>query len=188
MNADASKFTGDAITWRLHYRKMDFGLGEILERFEKHFGATATKILLGIISIALVGVCLHAIWLNIITPSWKAIQWLFDSNHFQFPSTHDIISNLISAVIGLIAYLLLLKLFERYIKLKTDQLKAESANIEVEITAIRSQLNNILKESQKIEADWNQMMQMWEEYKKLVEKEDRGITERRSKLSPPEQP
>lgn len=44
------------------YRKMDFSLGELLEKFEKHFGILATRILLGIFSLAAVSYCLHIIY------------------------------------------------------------------------------------------------------------------------------
>jgi len=129
-------YAGDEHTRKRHHRKMDFGLGEILERFEKHFGVTATKILLGIISLAVVGVCLNAIWNNIVVPARFFFHWLFTGDHSHFFNRKAIIENLIAGFAGFIFYFLLvgatISYGRRWVK-RLNKKTIEDANVGMQI-------------------------------------------------------
>ena len=54
---------------RIRWAIMDFGVDGFLDKFEKHFGALATKALLILIALAIVSVCVGAIWQWLVSPT-----------------------------------------------------------------------------------------------------------------------
>jgi hypothetical protein len=69
---------------------MDFGLGSFVEKFEKHYGKRATKILLGLVGAAAVCFCLGTIW-----------QFIFPIGAFAYKSVSE---NNIWTIIGHYAF------------------------------------------------------------------------------------
>jgi ABC-type multidrug transport system fused ATPase/permease subunit len=47
---------------------MDVGFGGVIEKFEQHYGSKATKLLLGLIALAIVAACVAIIWQWLVSP------------------------------------------------------------------------------------------------------------------------
>lgn len=52
---------------------MDFGLGSVLDRFEKAFGKRITNLLLGLVGLATALTCVSVIWDNLLQPG---LRWI----------------------------------------------------------------------------------------------------------------
>jgi hypothetical protein len=80
-------------------RKMDLGLGEYLRQFDEHFGKKATRLLLALVAIAVVGECCHVIYESIVKPCYRCVQWLSTGNRLSQISAAQLISTVATAVI-----------------------------------------------------------------------------------------
>lgn len=107
------------------YRKMDFSLGELLEKFEKHFGILATRILLGIFSLAAVSYCLHIIYHYFCIPIYLIIQWIITDSAIQPLKIEDVASGVLSSLLSFFLYWILVTVGLRYFSPKWNQFKKE---------------------------------------------------------------
>jgi hypothetical protein len=108
---------------------MDFGLGELLRHFEEHFGKILTRILLGIVGLAVLGFSLHVIWQTLMYPAYKIILWGLTRTRFDMPNIRQITSAILSAIGSALLYLILIRLFSRWATGKLDALIGEAKNI-----------------------------------------------------------
>ena len=53
---------------------MDFGFSGLLNKFEEHFGARATRGLLVIIGLAVTALCLNILWTKLLIPIFRTID------------------------------------------------------------------------------------------------------------------
>ena len=119
---------------------MDLGLGEILRHFEEHFGKLATKALLGIISLAVLGACLRLIWENILYPVYIGVHWIISGNHFQIPTANVILSSIITGLSAVIIYYAAVRLIAAYLNVRLYRIASEGNKLTSDFNKISKEL------------------------------------------------
>ena len=113
--------------------KMDFGIGELLRHFEEHFGKATTKVLLAILGLAILGFAIRVVWETLIQPCYLGVLWLLSGHHFQYPSIDQIISSIVSWLIGLILYFLGMRILNRWTEGKIASIMEDAKQINKDV-------------------------------------------------------
>ena len=66
---------------------MDFGLDRVLEMFEQDFGPRLTKLVIGLLGLAVVAVAVHTIWRFIVVPLYDLVLAIIQTGIFHFIET-----------------------------------------------------------------------------------------------------
>jgi hypothetical protein len=131
---------------------MDFGIGEILERFEKHFGKLATKILLAIIGLAVAGVCFGLIWDHLLVPFYDGWMWFLKEGVITIPNPVELLSGLVASGFTTICMYLWFQILERRLQPRYAVVREEMKRLRAEakeIAELKINYENLITDEQR---------------------------------------
>ena len=149
----------------VHRALMDFGFGKFLEMFEEHYGKRATKVLLGIISFAVLVFCLELIAKGLFLPlvsflkDWGQPSTLDKFKEYLIPALFAFIYTAISTYLFL--FLMQKFLFEpKHNELMQEAKSAvETAKSRIkEAEDAREKLAEMVKENPELKTKFDQLL------------------------------